>query len=272
LAVRPTTENYTYDVVGNRLTSLGVSSYTYNSSNQLISNSAASYTYDNNGNTLTKVVSGNTTQYTWGFENRLTSVVLPGSGGTATFKYDPFGRRIQKTFTQGATTTTTNYVYNGANSAEEVDQNGNLIARYTQGAGIDEPLAELRAGASSYYEEDGLGSVTSLSTSSGPLANTYVFDGFGNLASSTGNLVNPFQYTGRDYDPETGLRYYRARYYDPITGRFLSEDPVTFESGINFYVYVQNGPIDFTDPFGLRRLTKCEKKALAPYISADRFG
>src|SRR5215472_16389606 len=95
-----TTESYTYDAVGNRLTSLGVPSYTYNSSNELTSTSAATYTYDSNGNTLSKTISGNTTQYTWDFENRLTSIVLPGSGGTATFKYDPVGRRIQKTFTQ----------------------------------------------------------------------------------------------------------------------------------------------------------------------------
>src|SRR5262249_36726806 len=119
-----TTESYTYDVVGNRLTSLGVPSYTYNSSNELTSSSAASYTYDNNGNTLSRTISGATTQYTWDFENRLASVVLPGSGGTATFKYDPFGRRIQKAFTQGSTTTTTNYVYDGANAVEEVDSSG----------------------------------------------------------------------------------------------------------------------------------------------------
>jgi RHS repeat-associated protein len=74
------------------------------------------------------------------------------------------------------------------------------------------------------------------------------------------------QYTGRDYDAETGLNYYRARYYDPVIGRFISEDPIGFDGGNNFYAYVENDPIDWTDPLGLRHLTKCEKDALAPYI------
>jgi len=79
-----------------------VPSYSYNTSNQLTSTSAATYTYDNNGKTLTKTISGATT-YNWDFENRLISVVLPGSGGTVTFKYDPFGKRIQKSSASGTT-------------------------------------------------------------------------------------------------------------------------------------------------------------------------
>ena len=225
--------------------------WNYNSSNEVTSNSAATFSYDNNGNTVSKALSSGTTQYAWDFENRLSSAVLPSNGGTVAFKYDPFGRRIQKAFTQGTTTTTTNYVYDGANSVEEVDQGGNVLARYTQGAGIDEPLSEVRSGAASYYEQDGLGSVTSLSGSSGSLANTYVYDGFGNLAASTGNLVNAYQYTGRDYDSETGLRYYRARYYDSNVGRFVSEDPVHFGGGVNFYDYVNNRVTGFVDPMGL---------------------
>jgi RHS repeat-associated protein len=85
------------------------------------------------------------------------------------------------------------------------------------------------------------------------LVNTYVYDSFGNLAASTGTLTNPFQYTGRDFDPETGLRYYRARYYDAQTGRFLSEDPLGFGGGDpNSYDYALNSPINVVDPFGLQ--------------------
>ena len=91
---------YSYDAVGNRLTSLS-QSYAYNTSNEMSSNATATFTYDNNGNTLTKTDSTGTTQYAWDFENRLTSVTLPGSGGTVSFKYDPFGRRIYKSFSSG---------------------------------------------------------------------------------------------------------------------------------------------------------------------------
>ena len=178
----------------------------------------------------------------------MTSVVLPGSGGTVTFKYDPFGRRIQKSLSAG----TVNYLYDGSNSVEEIDAGGALQVRYAQGAGIDKPLAEARrAGTNGFYAQDGLGSVTSLSGSAGALADTYTYNAFGVLTASTGTLGNPFQYTGRDYDSETGLRYYRARYYDPSIGRFISEDPIVFSGGVNFYKYVFNNPVRMTDASGL---------------------
>jgi len=144
--------------VGNRLSSLGVSSYTNNSSNELTSTSNATYTYDNNGNTLTKVVGSNTTQYFWDYENRMSSVTLPGSGGTVSFKYDPFGRRIYKSSSSG----TSVFAYDGDNLVEETNSAGTAVARYSQGLNIDEPLAMLRSSTTSYYEADGLGSVTSL--------------------------------------------------------------------------------------------------------------
>src|SRR2546429_7127884 len=115
---------------------------------------------DSNGNTLTKVVGSNTTTYAWDFENRLTSVTLPGSGGTVTFKYDPFGRRIYKSSLSG----TSIYAYDGDDLIEEVNISGGVVARYSRGVNIDEPLAMLRTGATSYYHADGLGSVTSLSS------------------------------------------------------------------------------------------------------------
>ena len=177
--------------------------------------------YDANGNTLSDA-SGRT--YTWDFGNRLASTVVPGTG-TVSFKYDPFGRRIQKSSPLG----TTNYLYSGPNLEEEVDNVGNVLARYAQGLIVDEPLSEFRSGGTSYYEADVLGSITSLSNSSGALANTYIYDSYGNLTASTGTLINPFQCTGRDYDPESGLRYYRTRYYDPSDGRFTSlESHATF--------------------------------------------
>jgi RHS repeat-associated protein len=247
-----TSESYSYDAVGNRLSSLGVSPYSYNSSNELTSTPSVTYTYDNNGSTLTKVTSSGTTRYNWDFENRLASVVLPASGGTVSFKYDPFGRRIQK----ASSSATTNYVYDGANVLEEVDGSGNVLARYVQSPAVDQPLAEVRGSTTGYYEADGLGSITSLSNSSAALGNIYTYDSYGNLTASSGTVVNPYRYTGREFDTETGIYYYRARYYNPTTGRFLSEDPIRFEGGIDFYTYVSNSPLNDIDPSGF-----CESRA-----------
>ncbi len=242
-----TTESYTYDPVGNRLSSLGVSPYNYNASNQLTSKPNTTYTYDNNGNTATKVDSTGTTQYFWDIENRMSSVTLPGSGGTVSFKYEPFGRRVYKSSSAG----TSIYAFDGDNLIEETNSSGAAVARYEQTQNIDEPLAMLRSAATSYYHADGLGSVTSLSSAAGSIANTYTYDSFGKLTNSTGSLVNPFRYTARESDTETGLYYYRARYYDPTIGRFIREDPTKeVIKGLNFYAYVRSSAPNFLDPTG----------------------
>ena len=243
-----TTESYSYDPVGNRTASLGVSSYTTNASNELTATSNASYTYDSNGNTLTKVISSNTTTYAWDYENRLTSVTLPSSGGTVTFKYDPLGRRIYKSLSTGGTSV---FAYDGDNMIEETNASGTVVARYAQGQSIDEPLAMLRSSTTSYYNVDGLGSITSLANGSGTLTQSYTFDSFGKQTASSGSVVNAFQYTGRELDSETGLQFNRARYYDQTIGRFLSEDPIRFEGGVDFYAYVGNSPTTYDDPRGL---------------------
>jgi len=250
---------YGYDLNGRRTNIAGsfaatnlpnaVSTTAYNANNQLTTWGTANLFYDYNGNTLTKVVGSNTTTYGWDFENRLTSVTLPGSGGTVSFRYDPFGRRIYKSSSSG----TSIYAYDGDNLVEETNSSGAAVARYEDTQNIDEPLAMLRSAATSYYHADGLGSVTSLSSAAGSIANTYTYDSFGKLTASTGSLVNPFQYTARESDAETGLYYYRARYYDSNVGRFLNEDPPSFLSGgINFYEYVENSPLGFKDPNGLQ--------------------
>jgi RHS repeat-associated protein len=243
-----TTESYAYDPVGNRLSSLGVSPYVYNSSNELTSKPSFTYTYDLNGNMLTNVTGSNTTTYTWDFENRMASATLPGTGGTVSFKYDPFGRRIYKSSSSAISI----YAYDRANLVEETNSTGAVVARYSQGLNIDEPLAMLRSGTTSYYEADGLDSVTSLSNAAGALANTYTYDSFGNIVASSGSLVNSFRYTGREFDAETNLQFSRARYYDQTTGRFLSEDPIRFRGGMNFYPYVLDNPVNYIDPLGFK--------------------
>jgi RHS repeat-associated protein len=195
---------------------------------------------------LTKTDSTGVTTFTWDFENQLTAINLP-TGSTISFKYDPFGRRVAKTSATG----TTIYVYDGLDIIDELDGAGNILASYTQGPGTDQPLAMVRGGTTSYYEADAQGSITSLSDSTGALVNTYSYDSFGNPIASEESVANPFRYTARELDLETGYYYYRARYYDSSLGRFLNEDPIHFGGGTNFYAYVDNNAVNDSDPMGL---------------------
>jgi YD repeat-containing protein len=181
---------------------------------------------DANGNTLSDAQGRS---YTWDFENRLTQVVNPGVG-TTTFRYDPFGRRIQKI----SPTTTSIFVYDDSNLIETASSSGSVLARYTQGWNINEPLAMQRGSTGSFYEADGLSSITSLSNAAGALSQTYTYDSFGNTTNSSGSLTNFFRYTAREFD----------------TGRLISEDPLRFQATIDFYPYALNNPIRWRDPDG----------------------
>jgi RHS repeat-associated protein len=243
-----TTESYSYDAVGNRTASLGMGTYTTNASNEMTAVNGALYGYDNNGNTVTRTDSNGTTQYAWDFENRLTTLTLPNSGGTVAFRYDPFGRRIYKQ----SPSATSIFVYDGDNMIETLNAAGGTVARYTQGRNIDEPLAIQRGSTTDYYEADGLGSITSLTAPNGSVGQNYRYDSYGNVTTSGGAVANLFQYAAREFDTETSLYYYRARYYDPSLGRFISEDPIRFHGGLNYYRYVFNHIVNYRDPSGLQ--------------------
>jgi RHS repeat-associated protein len=161
---------------------------------------------------------------------------------------------------------TITYFYDAEDILCEYDSSGNLQARYTHGPGIDEPISMSRGGSDSYYHADGLGSVVNLTDASGVSVASYAYEAFGKVRSQTGNIVNFFRFTGREWDEDSGLYYYRARYYDPQIGRFITQDP--FEGNLNDpsslhrYLYVNNNPINKTDPTGLHSFGECMNKCL----------
>ena len=134
----------------------------------------------------------------------------------------------------------------------ELDGNNNIVAEYFHGPGIDEPIAMIRNNQTYYYHADGLGSIIAITDATGNVVQRYEYDSFGNITyQQDANFKQPYTYTGREYDNESGLYYYRARYYDAKVGMFISEDPIGFDGGdVNFFAYVGNNPINYTDPTG----------------------
>ena len=251
-ATRPSTstETFTYDPVYNRLSSANYSNWIYNNNNQLISFNGTNYTYDANGNTLSKIDTSGVTTYQYDYENKLTRIDYP-DGTYSEYGYDPFGNRIKK----DVNGTVEWFVYDLMKKLPDViaeyDASDSLIVSYTHGPGVDEVISMWRTGNSYYYLKDGLGSITSLVDSSETMVNAYEYDAFGNVINQTSSVVNPYGYTGRRLDSESGLMYYRARYYDPSIGRFITVDPIGLIGGINYYIYVRNNAINRVDPSGL---------------------
>ena len=253
-----TAQAFAYDAVGNRTTTGNVT----NAGNQLTADATHSYQYDDNGNLTRKTLlaTGHYTHYTYDAENRLTKVEDFVAGNstpafTSTYRYDGLGRRIEKV----ANGQTKRYIYDGEDILLEYDGSNVLQARYTHGPGIDEPIAVTKGSSTYFYHQDGLGSVTDLTDSAGATAKSYSYDAYGNILESPGTLEQPYTYTGREFDAESGLYHYRARYYDPALQRFISKDPIGFRGGINFYTYVDNNPLKWTDPWGLANCPDCKK-------------
>jgi RHS repeat-associated protein len=143
---------------------------------------------------------------------------------------------------------TTSYVYDGPRLVEE--RRGTDVIRYFDGPGIDEHLAvQDGAGTVTYLASDHLGSVTDVTSTTGGTILSRKYDPWGEMITGAGS--SGYAFTGRSWDADTGLYYYRARYYDPKIGRFISEDPIGFSGGLNFYAYVRNNPINRVDPSGL---------------------
>jgi RHS repeat-associated protein len=257
-------EAFGYDAVGNRQSGPGAkdTGYLHNPGNQMIQGRKLSYGYDNNGNQTGKIIPAaldKSWTQTWDYENRLVKVekVKGAEKRTVTFSYDAMGRRIGKvsTFTKGAVQKTSSwqYVYDNDNIVLEVFTENGMVTKtfYTHGVGTDEPLALERSGQYYFYHADGLGSVASLTDPSRNIVQNYEYDSFGMVKPQT-SFTNSYAYTGREWDKETGLYYYRARYYDPMEGRFISKDPISFAGGdINLYGYVQGNPLNHTDSLGL---------------------
>ena len=218
----------------------------------------AGYSYDLAGNITNIAYTGyRTLQLKWDGQYRLLSVSTNGTSIESN-RYDALGRRIS--VRNG--TNTTYFVYDGLHIVAEVGTSGSLLYSYTYGPGIDNILSMTAYGSTTttyYYIKDHLGTVAAIADGSGNIVESYRYDAWGRVSvfDTAGQPLtesavgNRFLFQGREYSWSTGLYYFRARWYDPITGRWLSNDPIDVLGGLNQYVFVGNNPVNIVDPFGL---------------------
>jgi RHS repeat-associated protein len=280
LTYASTDGNFSYDIMGNHTNSGQV----HNRLNQLLEDADYNYTYTTNGQLLNKVSksTGEKTEYTWNTDGKIVQTkVKRGDGSIKSVvlnSYDAFNRRIARE----SSGQLTRYVYDGEDIILEFGINNTIQAIYLHGPGIDEPIAMARdlndngsmeANELFFFSKDHLNSVHDLTDSQGKPVQRYNYTAYGRTivermsTTPLANFVpNPFAYTSREWEQETGDYYYRARNYDPYSGRFLSEDPIGFKGGDhNLTNYVSNNPITYRDPFGLVTETCWAKEGIWPH-------
>ena len=228
--------------------------------NQLLEDDTYTYTYDNRGNLKGKVNKHIQafTYYSFNTLNQLTKVYTVDTNNNVThylkYSYDALGRRVSKE----ENTVKHCYLYdNNHNIIAILDANQNHLATIVHHPHrVDTPLSITNINGTFYYHRDHQGSIIALTDSEGNIVEEITYDNaYGKVNTHSikeENLtLNPYGYTGREMDA-SDLYYYRARYYDPNTQRFLSKDPIEFEAGdFNFYRYVGGDPLNFVDPSGL---------------------
>jgi RHS repeat-associated protein len=276
-----TVATHTYDAEGNR-TGTG---YSTGTGNELQSDPGWNYSYDATGNETKKVAisGGQTWKYTYDDKNELTSAKLwsadPDYVGTAVlqkevdYTYDAWGNMASRSDDPDGsgplTPSLTHYALDGWNPAlagatgtsnfnvwAELDGNNSnaLLTRYFHGDHVDQLIGRQDGGVAYWYLTDRLGSVRDVTDNSGTNKDAISYDGWGNITSESGiTYRGSYAWTGRQFDVETDLQYNRARWYDPATGRWQSQDPLGFDAGdSNLFRYVANSAPNTLDPSGLQ--------------------
>ncbi len=283
--IRAGKEHYAYDVLGN-LTSLTTDTDDKNKkpfinryhpkTNQLLENASHLFGYDGRGNLNTKThkASKAIQHFTFNGFNQLTRVngeyfdetTQSKTGIDLQYQYDGLKRRISKIENANSgQSKTEHYLYDQSNIIAILDENKQTVATIIHDEAIDTPLSISNKNGTFYYHRDHQGSIIALTNEQGDVVETIQYDdSYGKIIKRNKKIEtnNPYCYTGREQDtPE--LYYYRARYYDPTSQQFLSEDPIGFlGEDVNFYRYVANDPINLMDPNGMSGCTKVLKKPM----------
>jgi RHS repeat-associated protein len=265
------TEGYTYDKNGNRSNT----GYVTGSGNRLLSDGVYTYAYDAEGNRTkrTKIADNTVDNYTWDYRNRLVSIVTSSAGGsvlkTVGYEYDVDDQRVKKTV-DGVVE---NYFIDRNQIAFVTDGSGVETFHYLYGLNVDSVMAQDSSTGMLWSLADRLGSIDTITDAEGVVVDKRSFDSFGRILSETNPSVSfRYGYTARELDLESGLNYYRARYYDSNVGRFISVDPLGFGAGdTNLYRYVGNNSTNAIDPSGLLSWEDVGNYAYGGLVNTDKF-
>lgn len=248
---------YIYDRAGNRVRTIknGITTdYSANNLNQYESVGEIVYDYDDDGNLVSKTEGGQTWNYEYNQESRLVKVTDSGNNVTE-YEYDVLGNRIATVY-NGERTEYLVDPFGFGNVIGEYDGNGDLVASYTHGIGLESRVDG--SNNENYYDFNHLGSTVGLTGTSGDYLNRYTYLPFGQELSESETVSNSFEFVGQwgITEEANGLDYMRARYYDSGLGRFTSPDPIGLNGGdTNLYRYVNNSPKNFIDPIGLTTIS-----------------
>lgn len=267
-----TTTSWTYDAADNRLTENTVKtgsgagsvnrSYIYDSRNQLkqISDSVAgttTLTYDPQGNLKQKTQGANNTNFVWSARDLITEI---SRNGTVLGQYtsDHMGLRVSKEaldpLNPAAPPRRLNTQWDEQQAVQDRDSSGTVIARYDFAGRHPVALWSAENG-NQHLHADALGSIVATTNPSGAVQSETLYDAWGNPTTKAGASANKFAYTGHQADAETGLYYFKARYYDPEIGRFISQDPADGQDGkpasYHRYLYAYGNPTVYIDPTGM---------------------
>ncbi|WP_223805615.1 RHS repeat-associated core domain-containing protein [Pseudanabaena sp. UWO310] len=206
-----------------------------------------------------------TTTYTWDAENRLKAT--EGGGTSTIYDYDYSGIRVSQTVNGVETRFLVDKNRNYAQVLAEYAPSGTVQVSYVFGSDL---ISQDRNGTKSFYVYDGLGSTRALTDASGMVTDTYNYDAYGNLSSSTGTTVNSYLYAGEQFDKNLGDYYLRDRYYSTDIGRFTQRD--RFEGvmnnplSLNRYGYTHGNPVNAIDPSG--EFSLLEVSAISSVVGA----
>ena len=259
--------SYGYDAAGNRTAKRGGEdgdvAYALGDGDRLASWTGGAYEHDAAG-CVTRIVRGDMTlDLAWNGLYQLVSVATNGAFAES-YEYDALGRRVSTTNAEG----TERHVYDdGWQAIADVDADGNVLRSYVWGDGVDRLLAVKIGGRTYTALTDVQGTVWGYADESSAVVARWTYDAWGNVLSeeiaegAEALRSVRYRFQGRERSSATGLVNFRMRWYDPVTGRWLSKDPIGLNGGLNLYAFCGNAPNIDNDPFG-----RCGENPQRPYL------